>query len=49
MQAGSVTLTSVGEEDVFAARIDPQGKVLWATATDDPKRDHAGDIAPRTV
>jgi hypothetical protein len=39
------TLVSAGEEDLFVARYDPQGALLWATAAGGPTYDAVRGLA----
>lgn len=42
---GSITLTSVGEEDIFLAKYDASGNVLWAKSAGSAKSDRATSVA----
>lgn len=43
--AGSTTLTSQGNEDAFAVKVDPMGNIVWANAVQGNEFQNAYDIA----
>lgn len=44
----NVTLTNIGLEDVFLAKYDPDGNLLWATSLGGPETDRATGITTTT-
>jgi hypothetical protein len=42
---GSTTLTSSGSEEIFVAKLDPSGQVLWAVSAGGPGIDDANGLA----
>jgi hypothetical protein len=42
---GSITLTCAGEEDIFIAKYDPSGNILWAKSVGSTKSDRATSVA----
>jgi hypothetical protein len=45
LSLGGATLTSVGQEDFFVAKLDPTGKVLWAKGYGSTSKDYSTHIA----